>query len=204
VKLVLDSNNYHPATAADLKASGSVALITNATEGTSYVNSTLASQRAAARSAGVPFGSYVFLHPNSPGSEASFYLKNAKPRVGDIQPVIDAEVTNLGTTQLALRTQRCAVALEAAGYEPLLYASSSIWKQIVAVEPKLKRLRVWEAQYPGRASRWTLSLLRLRARLRGATVVLWQFTDGYKVGSKTFDCSALLAPLNSIRIGSSL
>ena len=153
MKLVIDSSNNRPISRPQLHDSRAVALIAKATEGTSFRDLTLSDQRDAARAVRVPFGSYLFLHPNSTGSEAAYYLDYAKPHVGDIQPVIDAEVTNLGTAELARRTQSCAVALEHEGYEPLLYASASIWKELVAAEPRLKRLRVWEAAYPGRFTR---------------------------------------------------
>ena len=201
MKLVIDSSNNNPITAAELRLSGAVALIAKATEGTVFEDKTLANQRAAARQVGVPFGSYLFLHPNSRGSEAAFYLNYARPEAGDIQPIIDAEVTTLGIPELARRSQSCALALEAEGYRPLLYASASIWKQLVKVEPKLKRLRVWEADYPGRFTRWFPRLSALRIALtKGVTVVLWQWTDAYAVGRSRFDASALLVSLNSIRI----
>lgn len=201
MKLVIDSNNHHPITGAELKLSGSVALIAKATEGDSFRDPTLGAQRAAAEQARVPFGSYLFLHPNSRGSEAAFYLDYARPRPGDLQPVIDAEVTTLGIAELATRTQRCALALEAEGYRPLLYASAGIWKQLIRVEPKLKRLWVWEADYPGRFTRWFPRLSALRIALtHGVTVALWQWTDAYVVGRASFDASALLVRLASLRI----
>jgi len=201
LQIVIDSSNNRPINATELHESRAVALIAKATEGTSFRDSTLANQRGVARAVHVPFGSYLFLHPNSNGSEAAYYLDYAKPRAGDIQPVIDAEVTNLGADELARRSQSCAVALEHEGYEPLLYASASIWKEMVKAEPKLKRLRVWEAAYPGRFTRWFPRLSTLRIALaHGVRVVLWQWTDAYAVGNAHFDASALLVGLDSIRI----
>lgn len=201
MRLVIDSSNNRPINATELHDSGAVALIAKATEGTSFRDSTLENQRGVARAVRVPFGSYLFLHPNSRGSEAAFYLDYAKPKPGDIQPVIDAEVTNMGIAELARRSQSCAVALEHEGYRPILYASASIWKQLVQAEPKLKRLKVWEADYPGRFTRWFPRLSALRIALtRGVTVVLWQWTDAYAVGGAHFDASALLVNLGSIRI----
>jgi GH25 family lysozyme M1 (1,4-beta-N-acetylmuramidase) len=204
MKLVLDCSNNAPIDTPTFKASGSVALIAKATEGGSYQDKTLGAHRKVAASAGKPFGSYLFLHPDSPASEAAFYLKYARPRKGDIQPIIDAEVTNLGTDVLAVRTQRCAAALEAAGYAPILYASSSIWLELIKAEPKLKRLKVWEAQYPGRFSRWLPRIANLRVRLQhGVTVVLWQWTDAYAINGRRYDASVLLAPIDSLLIGGS-
>lgn len=201
MKLVLDVSNVNPIDRAAVHQSGAVALIAKATEGTSFKDLTLAAHRKVAAQVGVPFGSYLFLHPDSRGSEAAYYLAYARPTAGDIQPIIDAEVTNLSIAMLASRTHFCARALEAEGYRPILYASASIWQQMVALDPSLKRLRVWEADYPGRFSRWFPRLARLRIRLRhGVSVVLWQWTDAYTVGGRRYDASALLTAIDNIRI----
>jgi GH25 family lysozyme M1 (1,4-beta-N-acetylmuramidase) len=200
-KLVLDVSNNRPITERDFIASGSVALIAKATEGGTFTDRTLGTHRTVAKQAHKPFGSYLFLHPDSTGSEAGLYLAYARPRKGDIQPIIDAEVTNLGTDELAKRVERCARALEARGYKPILYASSSIWRGMVASDHRLKRLRVWEAQYPGRFTRWFPRLAGLRVRLgTGVSVVLWQFTDAYKVNGKSYDASVLLTNIKNILI----
>jgi GH25 family lysozyme M1 (1,4-beta-N-acetylmuramidase) len=201
LKLVLDVSNNRTIDVTRLKKSGAVWLIAKATEGTSFQDETLPAHRKCATLVDIPFGSYLFLHPDSHGSEAKYYLDYAKPKRGNSQPIIDAEVTDLTIVQLALRTQRCSLALESEGYDPILYASASIWKEMFKVEPKLKRLRVWEAQYPGSFSRWFPRIAKLRQRLRGARVVLWQWTDRYEVDGKFYDASALLAPLNSLLIG---
>lgn len=204
MKLVLDVSNVNPINLATFRQSGSVALIAKATEGTSFQDKLLGQHRTVARDAGKPFGSYLFLHPNSTGSEAAFYLKYTRPRRGDLQPIIDAEVTNLGTAELAKRTESCARALEAEGYRPLLYASASIWREMVRVDPSLKRLRVWEADYPGRFTRWFTRLSALRIRLgTGVSVVLWQWTDSYAVGGRRYDASALLTDIGNLQIPAS-
>lgn len=201
MRLVIDCSNNAPIGLASFKLSGAVALIAKATEGTSFQDQTLGDHRDIARYAKKPFGSYLFLHPDSTGSEADAYLKFARPRRGDIQPIIDAEVTTLGTVDLAQRAQRCSLALERAGYKPLLYASAGIWTALVAAEPRLKRLRVWEAQYPGRYARWFPRLARLRIRLQhGVSVVMWQWTDSYAVAGRRYDASALLVDIKGLLI----
>jgi GH25 family lysozyme M1 (1,4-beta-N-acetylmuramidase) len=201
MKIVLDVSNNAPISATTFEQSGSVALIAKATEGTSFQDDTLGAHRKVAGDRHKPFGSYLFLHPDSSGSEAAFYLRYARPRRGDIQPIIDAEVTNLGTADLARRTEACVKALEVYGYKPILYASAGIWTSLIAAEPALKRLKVWEADYPGRFVRWFSSLARLRIRLRhGVDVVMWQWTDSYAVGGRHYDASALLVPIKSLLI----
>lgn len=201
MKLVLDVSNNAPITLTSFEASKAVALIAKATEGSSFQDKTLSAHRDVAKVTKKPFGSYLFLHPDSRGSEADFYLKFARPRRGDIQPIIDSEVTTLGASDLARRTQACARALEAKGYSPILYASAGIWTSLVAAEPTLRRLRVWEAQYPGKFTRWLPRLARLRIRLRhGVSVVMWQWTDSYAVGGRRYDASALLVDIKGLLI----
>ena len=199
-KLVIDSNNYHPITAGELRAARASGLLCNATEGTGYRNPILREQRHAAHSAGVPFGSYLFLHPDSKGSEADYYLRYADPQKGDFRPIIDAEVTNLGLDALAHRVHSCARALQRHGYEPILYCGYSVWYACVREHPELKKLDVWFAQYPGHYTRWQAGLDRLRIRLRGAHVVMWQFTSIYAIHGKSFDASVLYVPLDSLLI----
>lgn len=201
MKLVLDVSNNAPIDITTFKASGAVALLAKATEGTSFQDDTLGLHRSAARVVGKPFGSYLFLHPDSQGNEAAFYLRYARPKVGDIQPIIDAEVTSLGTKELAARVDSCASALERAGYRPLLYASSSIWEELILWKPSLKRLRVWEAQYPGRFTRWFPWLAKLRVRLRhGVSVVLWQWSSTYAVEGHHYDASKLFGSVDKLLI----
>lgn len=205
-EIVLDVSNVHPLySTKDLADSGAVALIARATEGSSGKNSTdpkLEYHRVKAERAGVAFGSYVFLHPGSKGSEADLYLKYAKPTTGDIQPIIDAETLDGGTfATAAARVESCARVLEEEGLDPILYASASFWQGLFKENPRLARLRVWEAQYPGKITRWLPALAQRRIKLlHGASVVMWQFTDSYAVNGRTYDASVLLAPLESLLI----
>lgn len=204
-QLVLDVSNVNPINLSLFRESGAAALIAKATEGTGFEDRLLADHRTVARMAGKPFGSYLFLHPDSAGSEAEFYLNYARPKVGEIQPIIDAEVTTQGTAALARRALSCAQALERQGYDPIVYASASIWQAMYAAEPKLQRYRVWEADYPGRFTRWFPSLAARRIRLKhGATVVLWQWTDAFAVGGRRFDASRLFVDVRTLLIPKTL
>ena len=193
--LALDVSNNRVIDAATLRASGAVLLICKATEGDSFEDATLAAHRQAAKQCGIRFGTYVFLHAASKGDEANHYLKYAKPRPGELV-IIDSEPggqDGKSIETMARRTNTCALELEGRGHRPILYASSSYWLQLVACEPSLKRLRVWEAQYPGRYSAWSARLAALRIRLRhGVTVCMWQFTDSYAAGGKRYDASVIL------------
>lgn len=200
--IVLDVSNQRTVTLKQVRDSKCVALIAKATEGSSFRDKVLAVHRRIAKEAGIPFGSYLFVHPHSPGNEAEFYLHFAKPKPGDLQPIIDAEVQDGSTfLQVAARVDACAQRLEMHGYRPILYASTSFWKQLFAADPKLKRLRVWQAQYPGRFSKWWPWLAVYRTKLlHGVTVCLWQFTDAYLVDGQRFDASVLYGSLDALTI----
>ena len=199
--IALDVSNVNPATLDEVRESGCSLLICKATEGDSYHDATLVAHRGIARELGIRFGSYVFLHVGSVGNEAQAYLDYARPERDELA-IIDAEAgaeDGRSVDGLAHRTWSCAHALEHAGKRPLIYASSSTWKEMLRAVPHLRRYRVWEAEYPGRFSRWFPKLARMRVRLRhGVTVVMWQFTDSYAVRSKRFDASRILVKLRDL------
>lgn len=201
-RLILDVSNQNPIDAVTARAASPAALIAKETEGTSFMDGTAAQHRAIARQLGIPFGGYLFLHVASPRAEAEKFLAFAQLRRGDLQPIIDAEVRDGATmAQVAHAVDECAHYLEGQGFQPILYASASFWIGLHAERPDLRRLRVWEADYPGRFTRWLPRLAALRIRLRhGASVVIWQWTDRYQVGARRFDASRLLARLDSLRI----
>ena len=196
--LALDVSNNNPATLGQVKASGCKLLICKATEGDYFKDVTLGQHRAIAKKLGIMFGSYLFLHTASKGNEAEFYLEYAKPGKGELV-IIDAEGAGLdGMTveALAKRAESCAQYLEGKGWRPILYSSASTWKEMILWVPALRRLRVWEAQYPGRVDRWFPTLYKLRVRLfYGVSVVLWQFSQTYLVQGHEFDCSLILGTL---------
>lgn len=197
--IALDVSNVNTITEIELRHSGAKLLFAKGTEGSSFYDKTLAYHRRIAKAAGVQFGTYLFLHASSPGSEAGTFLDYVRPKPGELV-AIDSEAGGqdgqpVGT--LAARTDRCAHALEAEGFEPYLYSSSSLILEMLDAVPALKRLPIWEAQYPYKGlARWSPALARARTRIQhGASVKLWQFTDAYLVDGRRFDASAILAPL---------
>lgn len=196
----LDVSNTNPITSELFRQSKAEFLIAKATEGTSFKDGFFHLHRSIAREHNKVFGSYLFLHPNSVGSEASYYLDYAQPQKGDLQPIIDAEITSLGIGELAARILSCALALEHAGYKPILYIGPYLWYKVTKIRPAIKKLPVWEAQYPGHYNFFPLWISRLRIRLKGGRVILWQFTDRYKVGTKYYDGSRRIRNLNKYLI----
>ena len=200
---VIDVSNVNPADLATLKASHAAAIICKATAGLGFRDGVCPAARAAARKLGVPFGGYLFLHPSLVGkAQALAYLRYAQPRPDDIEPSIDSEVTDGHTmSDVARVVDECARTLEARGYRPLLYGSTSWLLSLYAERPGLRRLRVWQAEYPASLPRTVPARLKRRARLgRGITVALWQYTSRWQIRGRGFDGSYLLAPLDTIRI----
>ena len=199
-ELALDASNNRPASKARVQDSGCVLLICKATQGTGFKDKTLAGHRKIAAQVGIPFGSYLFLEPSESGAaQADFYLAYARPKPADAPPIIDAETRHAGESfaSVARVVEECARALEQkTSRTPILYASASFWQSLFAADPGLRRLPVWEAQYPGRIARWFPRLAQLRIRLRhGVSVVMWQFTESAAVAGEHYDESVLLVPL---------
>lgn len=190
-RIVIDVSNNNPISQHVLQLSNAQALICKATEGTTFHDATYGDHRAIAKALGIPFGAYLFLHPGSRGNEADFFLAYAKPKKGDIQPIIDSEVRDGASfVTVAARVDSCAKELERHGFRPILYSYTSFIQGLVAARPKLARLRVLQAGYTSR--RPTIG--------HGVTVIGWQFTDAYRVGSHEYDASRLYVPLDSLRI----
>lgn len=186
--LVLDVSNNRTIDTPTLKRSGAVALIAKATEGVSFVDATYPEHRRIAHGIGVPFGGYLYLHADSPGDQAAYFVQHAAPRKGDLQPVVDAE-TGMPRPE-GKRAFACLRELEQHGYRPLLYSSQSYLRAMIRDEPALTRYRIWEAA----VTRWPW---RPHVGM-GATVVLWQYTWTFM---GRYDASRLLVPLDSLRIG---
>lgn len=200
-RLVLDVNDWHPITAAQLAGAPVAALIAKATEGTGYTAHTFAQHRNAAKVAGIPFGSYLYLDASAAGDQADWYLEHARPHRGDLRPIIDAEDLTKGAATLANTCERTANRLESYGHQPILYSSASTILELIQTAPRLARLPWWEAQYPGRFDRWTPRLARLRIRLgHHLTVVMWQWTDRLNLGRETYDASRLFVPVSRLLI----
>lgn len=192
-KLVLDVSNNNSITADFLHKSDAVALICKATEGTSFRDGTYRAHRDAARIVGIPFGGYIFLHALAPGNEAEYFLSYAKPRKGDIQPIVDAEGGGLDSTSIevmAKRTVACLRALTTDGFKPLWYSNLAFAEAMLHYQPGLKNWRLWVAQYTAQRSPVG----------HGVTVVMWQFSETYKVQGRRFDASHLYVPIERLLI----
>lgn len=174
------SNNNGSRAAVAISAPGVQAVEAKATEGLAFRDRAYPTFRRTAARAHRPFGGYMFIHPGESGAaQARYFLAYAKPKPGDIQPVVDSET---GSPAAAAHATYAALhELELHGYRPLLYASSYYLKVLVETEPRLKRFRAWQAEYGP-----TLHTVA------GMTTVAWQFTDRARAAGVSLDGSHLL------------
>jgi len=131
-RLVLDVSNNNPISTDSLRVAKPAMLVCKATEGITFQDSTLGLHRLTAHSLGIPFGSFLFLHPMTHGNEADYYLHYAKPRP-DEMVVVDVEVTDgYGMDVVAHRAISClhflAVNLP---QSPVLYCSASWFLEMI-------------------------------------------------------------------------
>lgn len=170
------------------------AVYAKATESLSFTDGWYPLYREQARKLGKPFGGYLFLHPDQDGAaQARYFLTYAKPKPGDLEPVVDSELLGRGGWRQAAQTTLAALdELATHGYQPLLYGSTSFLTDLVAAQPGLRRFRVWQAEYGPRLH-----------RVPGLNAVAWQFTDAQTVakGRLRVDGDRLLTRnLDALRI----
>ena len=109
-----------------------------ATAGTLTLDSSYATNRPGARSAGIAVGSYHFANPdaasNDAANEASWFLRNATIASGDIRPVLDLEVSNgLDAASLTAWAQTWLTQVSTAtGILPIIYTNPSFWSASMA------------------------------------------------------------------------
>jgi GH25 family lysozyme M1 (1,4-beta-N-acetylmuramidase) len=174
------SNNNGPAAASAISAPGVKAVEAKGTEGLAFRDRDYPIFRVSAAKHRRAFGGYMFLHPGESGrAQARYFLAYAKPRPGDIEPVVDSETGSPSVAASATYAALHELALH--GYRPILYASSSYLQGLVSADPRIKRYRAWQAEYGP-----------VLHRVAGVTTVAWQFTDRARVLGFSVDGSHLL------------
>lgn len=165
-RLIDLSNNNGPQAVAAIADPSVRAVYAKATEGLHFRDGLYPKFRAAAKKNERVFGAYLFLHPDLGGAEqADYFLAYAKPRPGDLQPVVDSE-TGAPDIRAANCTFEALYELEKRGYQPLLYGSTSYLAALRREAPALGGYRVWQAEYGP-----------ILHRIPGLRAVAWQFTD---------------------------
>lgn len=123
-----DLSHHNPTPDLTLaKLAGLKFLYHKVTEGTSFVDPTYAARRLLAKVASVPFGGYHFAHFESEADarvEAHFFLARARPKPGDLRPMLDLEVNAAGLSRAELT--RCVKIWvdeveHAVGVKPIIY-----------------------------------------------------------------------------------
>lgn len=174
----VDVSNHQPNVAwPAVHASGARYAYLKASEGTRFTDAYYSSHRAAANKAGVKIGAYHFARPSTSGTaQAKHFLAVAKPRRGDLLPVIDLEVSDgVGEAGIATWVREFAAAIHrAVGHSPILYTYPAFWRGNMGNTREFSTLPLWIANYgvshPDIPGGWT-------------SYAIWQFTSsGYLRG----------------------
>ena len=127
-----------------------------ASEGTSIRNRYYAADIRAARRHGIAAGAYHFFTTKPGKAQALYFLKTAKPRKGDLPPVLDMELSDkqikkMGGNDVLFRNiiQWCDIVKKRCGVTPILYLSQRFVNKYLPYFPydKKKLYKVWIARY---------------------------------------------------------
>lgn len=174
------SNNNGARAAAAIATPGVQAVEAKATEGLGFRDSVYPTFRAAAAKYHRAFGGYLFLHYNESGkAQADYFLAYAKPKPGDLQPVVDTETGS--PCSAAPATYAALHELELKGFHPIMYTSAYWLSQLAHCAPELERFRVWEAEYGP-----------VLNQVAGFHDIAWQFTDRASESGFSVDGSHLM------------
>jgi GH25 family lysozyme M1 (1,4-beta-N-acetylmuramidase) len=108
--------------------------IAKATDGTTYVDPTFATNKAGAMSNGVKFSAYHFARPSSTSgdavTQADHFVDTAQLTAGNLIPALDLEITGgLGVTALQTWTMGWLNEVtERLGVRPMIYTGNSFWQ----------------------------------------------------------------------------
>ncbi|HEY9733298.1 MAG TPA: GH25 family lysozyme [Drouetiella sp.] len=151
-----------------VKAAGVNFVFIKASEGLTLGDDQYATNIAKARALGIPAGAYHFFIPTSSVSQqvTNFCNQVGRLQPGDLPPVLDVEVPSrwvtapeeaaqMHTAWLAMTVdRRVAKVIEwmdgvekQLGVTPILYASSNFVRDTLGGSPKLKKYRLWVANY---------------------------------------------------------
>jgi GH25 family lysozyme M1 (1,4-beta-N-acetylmuramidase) len=154
-----------------------------ATEGTSFVDSTYATNRNAAKKQGIKVGAYHFARPgkSQPGQQAEHFLAHAQPQQGDLYPVLDLEDNGgLGPADVQRWARGWLDAVErSVGVKPIIYTSPSFWHDRVG-NADFSGNALWHAQYTKRPT----------ADVAGAwkAYAIWQHADDGSIAGISGHC----------------
>jgi GH25 family lysozyme M1 (1,4-beta-N-acetylmuramidase) len=188
-----------------VKAAGISVAMMKATEGTSFVDSSYAKNRAAANKLGIKVGEYDFARPGTSGggvdanarAEARHFLQNAHLKSGDLLPELDLEANDnhLSKSQMAewvkvwSQTVADDPAMKARGDKPFVYTTGSFWDSNVGTSNGPANFHLWVAN-------WGVKSPKLPAGWQAYDG--WQYTDHGQVSgiSGNVDRDVIVNPQN--------
>lgn len=127
-----------------------------ASEGVRLRNRYYAADAAACRRRGIHVGAYHFFSTRTPGrAQALHFMRTARPRLGDLPPVLDVEPTDrqiadMGGARAMYREMAAWVRYvkAACGTTPVLYVSQTfVNKYMENIPADLAQCQVWIARY---------------------------------------------------------
>jgi GH25 family lysozyme M1 (1,4-beta-N-acetylmuramidase) len=189
VRLGIDVSSHQPHTNWALVAGDNIRFaMIKATESTNYTNPFYASDRASANAHGIVIGAYAYAQPSgstpdkayaSGRKQAAYFLSVARPRAGDLLPVIDIEVTNgLGPNKLTAWLHGWISKVRGSiGMAPMIYVSPLFWEERLDNTAVFAQndVSLWIAN-------WRVSAPAVPAgNWGGRGYALWQWTNNARV-----------------------
>lgn len=146
-----------------------------ATEGTTFVASSFATNWAGAKAAGLLRGAYHFFRPQSDAqAQAQHFLKIVKMQPGDLPAVLDIESTGgMSASTIATRMATwLSIVEKATGRRPIIYTYPGFWQRIGDMQ-RFSDYPLWIAHYTSDSAPW----------ITGGwdTWTMWQYTDSGRV-----------------------
>ena len=172
--LGLDVSHWNTPNWPTLAAAGHKFAYLKATEGTSFVDPKYWTHKAAAESAGLVTGPYMYFRAAWSGAAQAQHFFDNVGMDWKLPPTVDVENrNNLGFTKevFAARLLECLQKCEELfGRRPLIYTSKSMWESLVGNVPWSSLYDLWVAHYSTAATAPVLPT--------GWTVWrVWQFTS---------------------------
>jgi lysozyme len=155
---------------AEAQASGLTGVIQKATQGTTYVDPTLTTNAAAAKSANLSFGTYHFGTSDDAATQANFYFEKVAGLTGLL--VLDFEANSTTETSMTLAQAETFVQAiyNATGIWPGVYCGSYARTLLgTTTNTILANCWLWYAQY---------SSAPVIPTPTWAAYTMWQYTDG--------------------------
>jgi GH25 family lysozyme M1 (1,4-beta-N-acetylmuramidase) len=159
----------------NVKNSGKTFAFTKATEGTTYTNPDFATNWARMKSAGLIRGAYHFGHPSvDPVAQANYFCNVVQPTHGDLQMMLDIEVTD-GRTPSQVRSWIVAFInqiVARTGRPGIIYTGFYFWRDSAGNGSNLN-CPLWLAAYVSNPAPYVPAAW--------STWSFWQYTDAGSV-----------------------